>query len=600
VRLDEPFDGLLTGVDKIGSWSQASMIARWPLSYAYGGATGGTFTTSQGIKPGGAAMRTNTTSYRMTANLEPDMSATYGAGNEGIGTGYVVNGTDAKPLTLEFAVDFRGETYGSYSNFYMELSYDDGNGDDQAPRQGMTTEDPDLSNGDQGPWRASSLHSCLAFGSFAAVNQAEGYTGNYGTKGAPCYFDGQRWFYAKSGLATEYNGDPINLWKSSYGGISYFKMVIRTNTITLQITNPGDTPEVRGPNVFARAYTGGFNRISMTTGNLLYSSGRYSYVDEIELRNGALLSTIGSGACCISTGDGIGTCQIAGMQECVNTLGGSYLGNDTLCDDCDFCPEDPNKTSAGECGCGVPDTDTDDDGTADCNDLCPNDPLKTDPGICGCGLSDEDTDGDIWGDACDNCPSVSNPDQRDTDLDGIGDACDAPRIMNAQAVRSHQTAGEFGITLPTGCTTAAIECRTGGLPTIKLEFTRPVLPTDGLLDTEVTVSPGSCTAVIDGSLMTITLSGVTDPSCLSITLSGLIDSDSNPIEGDNGLCLGILGGDTTANAVVNAFDLTRVRANIGLSVTSSNFQSDVNVNGTINAFDLTAVRARMGSTVTCP
>jgi hypothetical protein len=37
----------------------------------------------------------------------------------------------------------------------------------------------------------------------------------------------------------------------------------------------------------------------------------------------------------------------------------------------DQCPDDPNKTEPGICGCGVADTDTDGDGTPDCNDQCP-------------------------------------------------------------------------------------------------------------------------------------------------------------------------------------------------------------------------------------
>ena len=51
---------------------------------------------------------------------------------------------------------------------------------------------------------------------------------------------------------------------------------------------------------------------------------------------------------------------------------------------CDQCPSDPNKTDPGICGCGVADTDNDNDGTPDCNDNCPNDINKTDPGNCGC------------------------------------------------------------------------------------------------------------------------------------------------------------------------------------------------------------------------
>jgi hypothetical protein len=51
----------------------------------------------------------------------------------------------------------------------------------------------------------------------------------------------------------------------------------------------------------------------------------------------------------------------------------------------DACPSDPNKTDPGICGCGIPDTDSDGDGTANCGDNCPSDPKKTDPGQCGCG-----------------------------------------------------------------------------------------------------------------------------------------------------------------------------------------------------------------------
>ncbi|MFP4112573.1 MAG: LamG-like jellyroll fold domain-containing protein, partial [Candidatus Woesearchaeota archaeon] len=68
--------------------------------------------------------------------------------------------------------------------------------------------------------------------------------------------------------------------------------------------------------------------------------------------------------------------------------------------------------------------DSDGDGRGDACDSCPNDPEKTSPGICGCGVSDIDSDGDGYPDCNDNCPSYHNSDQADHDSDGMGDVCD--------------------------------------------------------------------------------------------------------------------------------------------------------------------------------
>ncbi len=419
-RLDEEFDGASADAGKIGSWDQESMVARWPLT---AGSAPGTFTSGQSsIESGSGALKTNKGSaYRMTANLEPDMTATYGTGNAGIGEGNVLYGTNEKPLRLEFSVDFRGEGFGGYSNFYVELSYDDGSGDDQVPRQGLFTEDADQSNGDQGPWNGG-LHAALAFGSFSGINRSESQVSNFGSMGAPVFFNGERWYYKS---LPDINGAGTSLWKSRFGGVSTFKMIVMTDTVILQIDNPGDDPTVRGPYEVARVYKGGFNRISMTWGNA--TKGVYNWVDNIELRNGEIHGPAEKGACCISHGDGTGACQFGTPDECT-AAGGLYMGAATTCEQgggaCDFCPNDPGKKSAGACGCGVPDSDADGDGTADCVDGCPFDVAKTQPGQCGCGFVDFDADSDGVADCVDNCPVTENAGQADTDSDGLGDACD--------------------------------------------------------------------------------------------------------------------------------------------------------------------------------
>ena len=78
---------------------------------------------------------------------------------------------------------------------------------------------------------------------------------------------------------------------------------------------------------------------------------------------------------------------------------------DGVVDDCDGCPDDPEKQDPGVCGCGIAESDLDFDGQPDCVDQCPNDPLKTTPGECGCGVQDIDTDNDGVADCVDGCPN---------------------------------------------------------------------------------------------------------------------------------------------------------------------------------------------------
>ena len=89
----------------------------------------------------------------------------------------------------------------------------------------------------------------------------------------------------------------------------------------------------------------------------------------------------------------------------------------------DECPDDAVKSAPGVCGCGVPDIDTDNDGTLDCQDGCPDNPNKLDAGICGCAISDIDTDGDGTLDCQEECPD--DPNKLEAGLCGCGRS-DAP------------------------------------------------------------------------------------------------------------------------------------------------------------------------------
>ncbi len=83
------------------------------------------------------------------------------------------------------------------------------------------------------------------------------------------------------------------------------------------------------------------------------------------------------GACCTDT-----SCRIRTDLECTD-LSGVFFGINSTCDtpdtdsdglrdECDECPEDPNKIQPGMCGCGTADTGDDDgDGVLNCEDICP-------------------------------------------------------------------------------------------------------------------------------------------------------------------------------------------------------------------------------------
>ncbi len=146
----------------------------------------------------------------------------------------------------------------------------------------------------------------------------------------------------------------------------------------------------------------------------------------------------------------VDTCDTV-TGSCLHDLSTCLCSSDEECNDNNPCTDDRCdfsagvcanvqtglKESPGICGCDVLDTDTDGDGTPDCNDLCADDPGKTVEGICGCGIPDTDTDADGVADCIDNCLDVSNPDQLDTDADGIGDSCDnCPSVANSNQLDS--------------------------------------------------------------------------------------------------------------------------------------------------------------------
>lgn len=140
-----------------------------------------------------------------------------------------------------------------------------------------------------------------------------------------------------------------------------------------------------------------------SNGNTLYSGGNYNQAGasinqtfNLPPASGyqfTINDGFGDGICC-SYGNGSFSLQDNQGAIIINGAAFGATAVTTFCTQAsgpiDNCPDDPNKTEAGLCGCGVADTDSDNDGTPDCDDNCPNDPNKVAPRSCGCGIPDTD------------------------------------------------------------------------------------------------------------------------------------------------------------------------------------------------------------------
>ena len=130
----------------------------------------------------------------------------------------------------------------------------------------------------------------------------------------------------------------------------------------------------------------------------------------------------------------------------------------------------------------------------------------------------------------------------------------------------------------------ATECRSGGATG---DYTLVFTFTNNLESANASVTGGagtvSGTPVISGNTLTVNLTGVTDAQALTVTLNGVTDQFLQTLPGTP-VTMNVLIGDTNDNSVVNATDVAQTKGQIGLTVDSTNFRTDVNANGAINGY----------------
>jgi MYXO-CTERM domain-containing protein len=109
-------------------------------------------------------------------------------------------------------------------------------------------------------------------------------------------------------------------------------------------------------------------------------------------------------------------------------------------------------TLAGSCGT----QDSDGDGTPDCLDGCPTDPKKIAPGLCGCGVPDTDANGNGIADCLD-------ADASPTAADAAADAAAASSGGSSGAAAAGGNAGVLGIGATAGVGGATSASGAGGI-----------------------------------------------------------------------------------------------------------------------------------------
>jgi len=166
----------------------------------------------------------------------------------------------------------------------------------------------------------------------------------------------------------------------------------------------------RAPNTPFQSYNASGTNLAVRYVDQRANGGRWNEI-------GRYIFTAGWNRVLISRWANSGTYVVADAvrltpaTNCPGWCGGDADGDGVAaCND--TCDNDPRKTSPGQCGCGVADTNTDGDAQADCVETCDTDPAKLAPGVCGCGVSDANTDGDALVDCqetCDNDPGKTAP-----------------------------------------------------------------------------------------------------------------------------------------------------------------------------------------------
>ena len=178
-------------------------------------------------------------------------------------------------------------------------------------------------------------------------------------------------------------------------------------------------------------------------------------------------------------------------------------------------------------------------------------------------------------------------------------------VNSAVSRKTHGAAGNFDIAMPlTG--SSGVECRTTGGTndyTLVVTFSGNVTVT-GTPQAQVTSgtgcvgSDGVCTGnvTVSGAVVTVPLTNIANAQVINVRINGVNGAADAPAA-DFNIPMGILIGDTSANRIVNATDVSQTKSRVGQPVDTTNFRSDVNTNGALNVSDVVIVKSKVGTSL---
>jgi hypothetical protein len=134
-----------------------------------------------------------------------------------------------------------------------------------------------------------------------------------------------------------------------------------------------------------------------------------------------------------------------------------------------------------------------------------------------------------------------------------------------------------------------IECRSGGdNGDYSMVFTFSNSVASCGLPSQGTASQGP-----DANQCTVQLTGVPNAQYTTVELQGVIDTFGNSVDG-SGL-MGLLIGDTNEDHSVNSGDISQVKSQSGIVLSSSNAREDLNTDGDLNSGDISLVKSKSGT-----